>query len=410
MNILYLSHRVPFPADKGEKIRTFHQLAYLAEQGHALTVFSPLETKAEQAFCDGLARALPVKVGSSGLAASVWRKCLALITHKPMSVTHFYSRRLQRQLDRHLAAQPVDAIVCTSSAMADYVFRSNLLQTRAGRDKPRLIMDFMDLDSDKWRQYQQQSKGLMRWVYGREAQLLSAMEQRIYHAFDACLFISENEVSLFSKTLGEQAKLHVCANGLDTTAFYPPANPVEKPQGPNLLFTGVMNYKPNEDAVLWFVETQWPAVRARWPEAQFVIAGMTPSARVQALAGQDGIEVTGYINDILPCYHKADVFVAPFRLARGVQNKILQAFACGVPVVTTGKGAEGIACAHNEHLLIGETPESLVQHIDQLARDSNLSQRLTNNALKLVQESYSWQGQLAGLGRLISQPPMQEAR
>jgi len=161
--------------------------------------------------------------------------------------------------------------------------------------------------------------------------------------------------------------------------------------------------------VLWFVKTQWPEVRARWPDARFVIAGMTPSNRVQALAEHDGIEVTGYVTDILPYYHRADVFIAPFRLARGVQNKILQAFACGVPVVTTGKGAEGIACQHNEHLLVGETPDAMIEAIDRLVNNADLVQRLKNNALSLVQQSYSWQGQLAGLGELVRQSELQEA-
>jgi len=409
MNIIYLSHRVPFPADKGEKIRTYHQLEYLAKQGHSIAVFSPLETQKEQLFSDGLARALPVSVHCALLPSGLWRKGVSLMQSKPVSVSHFYSRRLQQQIDAHLARQPVDAVVCTSSAMADYVFRSAELSARSGRSRPRLIMDFMDLDSDKWHQYQQQSEGIMRWVYQRESHLLSGMEQRIYHAFDACLFISENEVDLFSIELGERTKLHVSANGLDTQSFYPPTKTIKKPRGPNLLFTGVMNYKPNEDAVLWFVKTQWPEVRARWPDARFVIAGMTPSNRVQALAEHDGIEVTGYVTDILPYYHRADVFIAPFRLARGVQNKILQAFACGVPVVTTGKGAEGIACQHNEHLLVGETPDAMIEAIDRLVNNADLVQRLKNNALSLVQQSYSWQGQLAGLGELVRQSELQEA-
>lgn len=405
MNVLYLSHRIPFPANKGEKIRTFHQIEHLVGQGHRVTVFAPTESRQEREFQRGLERALQVETVTEPLAPAWQRKLHGLTRRQPISVAHFDSPALQQRLDRHLQREPVDVIICTSSTMAAYVFRCTSIRRRREYGQPRLIMDFMDLDSDKWHQYQRSSRWPMSWIYRREAQLLSVEERRVHAEFDACLFISQSEVDLFARQVGGRDKLHVSANGLDTRAFHPPATRPDN-RAPVFLFTGVMNYRPNEDAVLWFADNLWPEVLRHWPEARFIVAGMDPSARIRQLARTRGIEVTGYVDDILPYYHGADVFVAPFRLSRGVQNKVLQAFACGVPVVTTGMGAEGIDCQHQQHLYLGDTEKELLEGIVRLVTEPELAQRLATNALALVRDHYSWPGRLAGLAELVHKPSL----
>lgn len=402
MNILFLSHRVPFPPNKGEKIRTFHQIRYLAERGHTVSVATPLEQEADQDYLktllerwcrDGISNPKP---GRTAFAS-------ALIQGKALSVSNFYSRQLQRAIDEYAATHALDTIVCTSSSMAEYVFRS---QTIGRPDcQPRLIMDFMDLDSDKWRQYESLARFPMSLIYRREKRLIAAYEEAIYRCFDACLFISQSEVDLFRSRLPDARKLHVVANGMDVEAFRPTsarAEPYSLPAAPVFLFTGVMDYLPNEDAVCWFAKGAWRQIRSRYPDAVFYIAGMNPSKKVQELASLPGIVVTGFVDDITQYYDKATMFIAPFRLARGVQNKVLQALSCGLPVITTSLGAEGIEATDGEHLLIANCLEDMLTATDRLMTEPDLTYRLGNNARNLIVEQFSWHGKLASFETLMS--------
>ena len=400
MKIFYLAHRVPYPADKGEKIRTFHQINYLVEQGHQLTVFAPVEDAAEVGFAKDLQAKLGVNVVTAPLGSALWRKLSAVLTGQPVSQTHFFCPALLALLQQQLQTEQPDAVVCTSSAMAVYVQRAGLVSPT--KRLCTLLMDFMDLDSDKWQQYAANSRGPMRWVYQREARLVAKAELQIYQQFDHCFFISDNEVQLFAKQLADASKVSVLANGLDTKTFYPASSPA-RPQAPVFLFTGVMNYKPNEDAVLWFVQSMWQQVLANYPAARFIIAGMQPSSRIVQLGKVAGIEVTGYVDDILPYYHQASIFIAPFRLARGVQNKILQAMACGLPVITTPLGAEGIACKPGEHLLTATTEADFIACIEQLLDSPRLQLALQTNGPELIRQHYSWDGVLQNLPALLQQ-------
>ena len=163
---------------------------------------------------------------------------------------------------------------------------------------------------------------------------------------------------------------------------------------PTLLFTGVMDYRPNVDAVLWFVENCWEKLREQHPGIEFIVAGMNPSTEIVRLKKMAGITVTGFVEDILPYYHRADIFVAPFRLARGVQNKVLQAFACGLPVVASPLGAEGINCKHMEHICLAQTPEDYMDSIRALLSDKGMSDAIGSKALQLIQCEFSWRRKL----------------
>lgn len=394
MHIFYLSHRVPYPADKGEKIRTFHQIKYLVEQGHQITVFAPLENIAEQLFANDLQHKLGVQVNTAMLGSALLRKVSALLSGQPVSQTHFYCQPLLALLQQAIKTAPPDAIVCTSSAMAVYLEKSGLLT--GNQPRSTLLMDFMDLDSDKWQQYANTASYPMKWVYQREATLVAKAEKSIYRQFDHCFFISENEVQLFAKQTGNADKVSVLANGLDTSVFYPPCI-APQADSPVFLFTGVMNYKPNEDAVLWFALSMWPKIKEAYADARFIIAGMQPSSRIQQLEKIPGIEVTGYVDDILPFYHQASIFVAPFRLARGVQNKILQAMACGLPIVTTPLGAEGINCEPGVHLLTASTAEAFIESVKYLQSNKRLQLTMQSKARELIQTHYSWDSVLQKL-------------
>lgn len=399
MKIAFLSHRVPFPPNKGEKIRTFHQIEYLARQGHQLHVLCPVNGHEDIGYLDALGKRY---CNSTAHAPNPGRISYlhALLSGRAISVVNFYSSSLQQQLDNLLATQQIDAVVCTASSMAEYVFRSSVLNQPAGT-RPTLVMDFMDLDSDKWRQYEKLKGFPLSLVYRREARLIARFERRIHDVFDAAMFISQAEVDLFLQSNPDLGKLHVIGNGLDTKTFRPATTP-KSANGPIMLFTGVMDYLPNEDAVAWFVEGIWNQVRARHPDAMFYIAGMNPSARVQALQKYPGIVVTGFVDDIMEYFDKAHLFVAPFRIARGVQNKVLQAFACGLPTITTPMGCEGIQCQDGKHVLVASTLEQTLQKIDWVVSHPAEARRIGTHAAELVQRDFSWDGKLAALESILS--------
>lgn len=400
MKILVLSHRVPFPPNKGEKIRTFHQIQFLASRGHEIVVLSPYEGDAEPDFARALERELAVKVMMFPLKAKWLRLLGGLATNRPLTVSYFYSSELQKTFDDLVNSGECDAVLCSSSAMSSYVFRNKRLVNESGSSGTRLIMDFMDLDSDKWNQYRASYRLPMSLVYSREARLVRRLETRSYEAFDACFFVSENESRLFAEQLPESSKVRVMGNGIDTDVFFP--DRTKQVSGhPVFLFTGVMNYRPNEDAVEWFVDAVWPGILSEWPEAEFIIAGMDPSPKIQQLGKKTGITVTGFVKDIVPYYQKATVFVAPFRLARGLQNKILQSLACGLPVVTTTLGLEGIKAKEGTDLLVADGGKEFTTKIKRLMTEPSLYRQLSENGPRLIQREHSWSSILEDLADAV---------
>ncbi len=339
-----------------------------------------------------------MKSKSCKLGNRYLRYLSGLLTRKPLSVTNFYSSKLQKIIDRLIADESFQNIVCTSSSMAEYIFNSSTLFKT--KKMPKLVMDFMDLDSDKWNQYANSSSIPIRWVYKREAELLSNYEEKICQLFDTSFFISQSEVDLFLEHAECTKKPLAIGNGIDTNYFVP-RNQSTLNNNPVFIFTGVMDYKPNIDAVLWFTKHVWPKIIDEYDKPKFIIAGMNPVSEIVVLAKIQGVEVTGYVEDILPYYHRSDIFIAPLRIARGVQNKVLQSFACGIPVVSTTMGAEGIDCTDGQEILIADTAEDFFENIQKLLSNTNIYQSIKDNALELVQNHYSWSGKLSTLSHIL---------
>tara|TARA_R110001606_G_scaffold176841_3_gene323364 strand:- start:25 stop:1254 length:1230 start_codon:yes stop_codon:yes gene_type:complete len=392
MKIVVLSHRVPYPPNKGEKIRTYNQIKCLESQGHEIHLFSPYDSVEELSFFKVLDQSVCKSSAAFRLNSKVVRLFTGYISGKSLSVANFYVKSLQLEFDRFICKNKVDVILCTASSMAEYVFNSKTLKTLDKR--PELIMDFMDVDSDKWGQYQRSSHLPMSWIFKREQKLLSQFEREIVDHFDVCYLIAQAEVSLFNESVAKTENVCVLGNGLDTKSFFP-ADKKNNNLGPVLLFTGVMDYKPNIDAVAWFVKNCWHSIITAYPQARFVIAGMNPTREVSDLAAIDGIDVTGFVEDILPYYHAADIFIAPFRLARGVQNKVLQAFSCALPVVATPMGAEGINCTPESNILIALQPSEFTEQVCRLVENRDFATQMGRKALQLIEQEYSWEGQLA---------------
>jgi len=398
VNILFLAQRVPFPPNKGEKIRTFNQIKYLSDN-HTISICAPLERNEDISYFQTLSNNYCEGVSYHGLTNKAFRLIKGLITGKALSVANFYSENLQLKFDALLKDKDFDTVICTSSAMAEYIYKSKSLSHLA--KKPKLLMDFMDLDSDKWRQYAETSRWPIKWIYQREAAILAKYENEITHDFDTSFFIAVAEVELFKSNIKNSGIVLTMGNGMDTDSFVPTTSPPNN-NAPVMLFTGVMDYKPNIDAVVWFVDNVWQEILKEYPDARFIIAGMNPTSNVKGLEKISGIEVTGYVDDILPYYHQSDYFVAPFRLARGVQNKVLQGFACGLPVIATPMGAEGIDCTNDIDILIANTADEFLTCIKNLDSNTKFREKIKANALKLIHERYSWEGKLQVLDDVLN--------
>lgn len=396
-HVVVLSHRVPFPPNKGDKIRTYHQIRRLREEGFDVSVCTLVGDGEEEGYLRSLGESLDVRTFAARPGARWSRMARGLLGRRPISVGFFFSERLLEIFSSFLATTRVDAIMCTSSSMAEYVFRAPIGEDG---DRPFLVMDFMDMDSEKWRQYAQRAAWPRSWIFQRESRLLGRYERRAYRRFDASLFVSAKEAELFVARTGESGeRLHAVGNGVELDAQPPP--PVRPSGSAGLLFTGVMDYFPNEDAMVWFHETMWPQILSRWPEARLTIAGMRPTRRLRSMGRHENIEVTGFVDDISRYYAEADLFVAPFRIARGIQNKLLQAFAAGVPVVTTRAGAEGLVCTDEVDVIIADEPDDFVNAVDLLLRDPAERERLRDNARRLVESRYSWTAQTRALTELL---------
>ena len=346
--LLFLTQRIPYPPTKGEKIRTWQIVRHLART-HEVHLGCLIDDPDDMQHRPVL-RELCADTYFAPLNrrwAKLW--CLrGLLTGDPLSVTFFHDRGLAAWVRRVLQEVKPDAIVVCSSNMAHYV----LNEQHTARVR---IVDMMDVDSEKWRAYAAAGQPPMRWVHHREWRLTAAMEHRIARECDWTCFVSPTEAALFER-LNPEAAPHIRAisNGVDAAYFAPQVTcePVFETTLPNFVFTGTMDYPPNMDAVIWFADSILPLIRATAPDAQFHVVGASPALSVQKLAERPGIFVTGRVPDVRPYVAHASACVAPMRIARGIQNKVLEAMAMGRPVVVTTDALEGIDAEPGTELLL----------------------------------------------------------
>lgn len=397
-DILFLAHRIPYPPDRGDKIRSWHILRHLAGLGRVhLACFADDEADAAHlpALRDALGGALGeahVEVRRTGKAAAGAR---ALATGKPVSLTLFDSPELRRFVERQLATGRISTVFAFSGQMAQFVPQ---------RPGARFVMDFVDMDSAKFAQYADEAAGPMRWVHRREADKLFAFERATAGRADLSLFVSEAEAALFRSRTGLET-IDALSNGIDLAFFDPAADCPFVPLGkaPILLFTGQMDYVPNIDAVGWFAREVLPQVPGR-----FVIAGRNPTAEVRALAG-DRIEVTGAVPDIRSYLAEADIVVAPLGIARGIQNKVLEAMAMAKPVVATPAAFEGIEAESGRDLLVADGAQAMAEAIRSLLDDDSHRAALGAAARRRVETAYSWDQRLSPLAGMVAPPNRQAA-
>ena len=392
--ILFLAHRVPFPPNKGDKIRAFHELRHLA-RSHEIWLGAPADDPADIEHLEAATRDFR---GAYFGHVGPWQTSLnlagAAFSGAPLSVRRFYHPGLARWCRRVLTEVQPDLVFVFSSAAAQFV------QGRLSGET-RLITDFVDADAEKWRAYEAASQGPKRWLYGAEFRRLVRYEAEIASLSAANLFVSQTERSIFSRLVPMATGLHVVPNGVDTDFFQPRAEFGAVKPG-SIVFSGTMDYKPNIEAVSWFAGDILPLIRRRIPDAHLNIVGAKPASAVLALGARDGITVTGSVPDMRPWLQRAQVIVTPLKIARGIQNKVLEGMAMAKPVVTTPEALDGITAAPGRDLLVASgAAEFADQVVTVLA--GKAPENLGANARAAVIAHHSWAHHLGRLDELIAQ-------
>lgn len=396
-DLLYLVHRMPYPPNKGDKVRSYHLLKHLLAR-HRVFLGTFIDDPDDEAHIDTL-RALCADVHVARLdpRRAKLRSLSGLARGEALTLGYYRDARMSDWVARTLATHDIRTAVVFSSSMAQYVEQ---------RSDLRVLLDFVDVDSAKWTDYAKARRWPMSWLYRREGARLLAYERAMATAFERSFFVTEKEAALFNTLAPECApRVQAMGNGVDTDFFSPDAAracPYDDGEIP-IVFTGAMDYWPNVDAVSWFAQEVLPALRKSWPAVRFSIVGRNPTPEVRALAS-DAVRVTGTVPDVRPWLQHAAVVVAPLRLARGVQNKVLEAMAMSCPVVSATRCAGTINADVGTHLLAADTPDDYVREISALLNDCARAQRLGDAARSCVVARYGWDAQLSVLDAHLGLP------
>jgi sugar transferase (PEP-CTERM/EpsH1 system associated) len=398
LNILFLCHRLPYPANKGDKIRALNILEYLSTN-HTVFLGTFVDDAEDHQFIDTVKNLVGGRCYIQTLSPLVakTRMAGALLTGKPLSTACFYSVSLQAWIDGLVAAGKIDRAVVFGSAMAPYLVGSSTFSPR------RVIFDMVDIDSDKWAQYSLDTKGFMRWLYKREAKKLFQVERKAAQIFATTLLVSPYETKTFAQCAPEtRGNLRTTKNGVDSNYFTPDVaypNPFVGTIFP-IVMTGRMDYRPNVEGAKWFAEKVLPLVLSKVPSARFYIVGAKPPQSLKNLTSET-ITITGSVEDIRPYISHAAVVVAPLHQARGVQNKVLEAMALRKLVVATTPATRALDVQSGKELWIADDADEFAAAVVGAIDGSN-SKDIAQAARNHVQEHYQWKRNLSILEFLLA--------
>lgn len=390
-NILYLVHRLPYPPNKGDKVRSFHLLRHLLQR-HRVFLGTFIDDPEDEQHLGVLKALCPdLHVQTLDPRSARVKSLRGLLSGEALTQTYYRSADMQRWVQAIAARHPLQASVVFSSSMAQYA--EPLLP-----EVPMLV-DFVDMDSAKWTQYAPAHRWPLSWLYRREGTRLLAYERSVAAQSRRAFFVTPQETELFLSRAPEcRENVQSLSNGVDADYFAPlavrpkPFSVAEQA----IVFTGAMDYWPNVDAVRWFVAEMLPRLLVHWPRVRFHIVGRNPTPEVQALAS-DRVVVTGTVPDVRPYLQHAAAVVAPLRVARGLQNKILEAMAMEQAVVTVNSCAEAIGATPEQGLLRADTPDGYLGALQQLLDHPRAMRCVRREARRFVMQRFSWQAHLSGI-------------
>lgn len=402
--LIFLCQRIPYPPNKGEKIITYNYVQHLRKHYRIFlgTFIDDPADWAGVAVLQGLVEEM--HVDSIHKPWAYFNSIPRWLLGEPVSFALFRSSGLEAWVKRIGGEQNPVAIVAVSSNISQYAIE--LLEANRGL-RPRTIFHYVDVDSEKFAAYAAKAGGLLKWIYGVEARRVRREEIRMAGYADVVTLVTDEEAALFKSILpGDGCKIDTLSNGVDV-GYFDPGNPHPvsfEGHGATYIFSGNMDYPPNVDAVKWFSSAVFPLIKQRLPQALLLIVGANPTEEVMALAGDPAIMVTGRVQSVAAYMAKAQVAVAPLRIARGIQNKVLEAMAMSLPVVVSSGALTGIAAEPDKHLLLAHSPEEWAAACVGLVENPDKADRLGAEARKLILQSYTWDAQYLKLDRLLTAP------
>lgn len=391
--LLYLTHRIPYPPNKGDKIRSYHLLQHLRKH-FKVYLGTFIDDEQDWQYVNHLNSLCEETcfVRLDPLLARM-RSLIYLFSSMPLSLPYYRSSKLSTWVSNQLSSGTIKHTVVFSSAMAQYISETDIACS---------VIDFVDVDSDKWSQYASTKVWPQKWVYQREADLLLEYEKYVTKKCSYATFVSEKEAGLFKQLSPEvENKITYFNNGVDTEYFSPSqnfANPY-KPGTRVLVFTGAMDYWPNVDAVRWFAAELFPAIRTKIPDLEFYIVGARPTKTVLELSAIPGVVVTGSVDDVRPYLAFSEIAIAPLRIARGIQNKVLEAMAMEKLVVASPQALEGITAIPGIELFVADGAEAYIDHVISLLENPRME--AGKAARRRVIEDYNWDKNLSRIDRLL---------
>ncbi|MBK1694738.1 sugar transferase [Chromatium weissei] len=394
-DLLFLVHRIPYPPNKGDKIRSFHLLQYLSRY-YRIHLGTFIDQPADQEYCETVqSYCVSTWFGKLSPRQAKLKSITGLFSGDALTLPYYYQPELKKWIKAQCAKYNIKRVLVYSSAMAQYVVDAEFSTMQR-------IIDFVDVDSEKWHQYSTTKRFPMRWIYQREAIRLGQFERKVAGIFNASVFVSDTEAALFQQKLGlNTAQVVAVNNGVDADFFKPDAQRQSPFHGiaPRLVFTGAMNYWANEEGANWFAQQILPTIRQSFPTCELYIVGMNPTAGVRQLANLSGVTVTGAVADVRPYVQHADVVIVPLRIARGIQNKVLEAMAMARPVVTTGAALEGIPAEAGREIRIADTASAFAEQVIDILNypDSMLG----IHARDFVETRFSWAASLPKILTLL---------
>jgi sugar transferase (PEP-CTERM/EpsH1 system associated) len=387
-NILYLVHRFPYPPDKGDRIRAFHLLKYLARHNavHLACLADEAVTEnactALQRYCERLAI---VRLGRTrwlrGLCSALQGQTITQgVFHSPILATTV--RRWAQETD-------FQASLASASSMVSYLRMKELETVPA-------IVDLVDVDSQKWLDYAAAGRGPRTWLYRLEGQRLRGLERELPDWAAAVTLVGEAEADLY-RSFCAAGPVHVVTNGVDLDYFQPSA---DRP-GEGCVFVGALDYRPNVEGAQWFCREVWPEILRCRPDTKLRLVGRRPAPAVRRLGELPGVELVGQVADVRPQIAGAAVVVVPLQIARGVQNKVLEALAMGKATVASPQSLAGLGAKPGVHLMEAASTQQWVEVLLRLLDNQDLRRQLGIAGRHYVEAHHRWSGCLEPLGQLL---------
>lgn len=397
-SLLLLIHRIPYPPNKGDKIRSFNMLKALSSH-YEVHLATFIDDPSDEQYKDELSNwCASFKTIKQNKSWSKIKGLLGFLTNQAITIPYYSDHNLSAWVKQKVQDENIQRCLVFSGAMAQYVEPLNDMLAKT-------IVDFVDVDSDKWAQYARNKTGIKSWFYNREARLLAKYECYIAEKSFASCFVSDDEALMFRSMLpnSTRSKVFGIRNGVDTEYFdeETAVNNALIINKKSIAFTGAMDYWANVNAVVWFVENVWLQIIEHHPDAVLYVVGSKPSAEILKLDGLNNVVVTGRVEDVRPYIAKTALSVAPLQIARGIQNKVLEALSMSKPIVLTSMAAEGVKSESQEGYWIEDSPDNMATRISQTL-NGDFASCFPNNR-QYVQEHFSWETEMSKFRDLIEQ-------